>query len=266
LVLRDRTLAAVAVLTLGALVKATGFLPLLLLVVWAAWRRRPAERVRALATHGGLAVAVTVVVAAPFFQMQDPTLGMLELAGHEGWLAPSRFFGRILDAVSGDTFGAVARASFAVAMVVVAIWLVRATARGASTGEPPEELLAGWGWALLALALLGPVLLPWYLAWSLPLVWVLPSVPRLTLIGLSAVLALSQWTAEPSRYPDAYGVSVNVGRYALTPLVIGLLVWAGADLRRRLARAGPLGREEERDAAEARDGRGGDRHAESLEP
>jgi hypothetical protein len=265
LVLRDRMLAAVAVLTLGALVKATGFLPLLLLVVWAAWRRRPAERVRALVTHGGLAVAITAVVAAPFFQLHDPTLGMLELAGHEGWLAPSRFFGRILDAVSGDVFGAVARASFAVAMVVVAIWLVRATARGASTSEPPEELLAGWGWALLALALLGPVLLPWYLAWSLPLVWALPSVPRFTLIGLSAVLALSQWTAEPSRYPDAYGVSVNVGRYALTPLVIGLLVWAGVDLRRRLTRAGPLGREEERDPAEARDGRGGDRHAEPLE-
>jgi hypothetical protein len=118
---------------------------------------------------------------------------------------------------------------------------------------PPRELLAGWGWALLALALLGPVLLPWYLAWSLPLLWVLPSVPRITLIGLSAVLALSQWTAEPLRYPDAYGVSVNVGRYALTPIVIGLLVWAGADLRRRLARAGPLG-EEERDPAEAREG------------
>jgi hypothetical protein len=265
LVLRDRTLAAVSVLTLGALVKATGFLPLLLLVVWAAWRRRPVERVRALATHGGLAVAIVAVVAAPFFQLRDPTLGMLELAGHEGWLAPSRFFGRILDAVSGDTLGAVARAAFALAMVVVAIWLVRATARAASAGAPPHELVAGWGWALLALALLGPVLLPWYLAWSLPLLWVLPSVPRLTLIGLSAILALSQWTAEPLRYPDAYGVSVNVGRYALTPLVIGLLVWAGADLRRRLTSTLPS-REEEGEAAGAGQGGGGERDAESLEP
>jgi hypothetical protein len=265
LVLRDRTLAAVAVLTLGALVKATGFLPLLLLVVWAAWRRRPGECARALATHGGLAVAVVAVVAAPFFQLRDPTLGMLELAGHEGWLSPSRFFGRILDAVSGDTLGAVARGAFAVAMVVVAIWLVRATARAASADAPGQELLAGWGWSLLALALLGPVLLPWYLAWSLPLIWVLPFAPCAVLIALSALLALSQWTAEPLRYPDAYGVSVNVGRYVLTPVVIGLLVWAAVDLRRRLASTPPL-REEDDVAAEAGQRRGGERDAESLEP
>ncbi|HZB02342.1 MAG TPA: hypothetical protein VE800_09570 [Actinomycetota bacterium] len=252
LVLRDRTMWAVAVLTLGALVKATGFLPLLLLVVWAAWRRPRDERVRTLASHGALALAISAIVAAPFFQLQDPTLGMLELAGHEGWLAPSRFFGRILDAVSGETLGAVARTAFAVAMAAVAIWLVRAIGRRASAGVPSDELLAGWGWSLLALALLGPVLLPWYLAWSLPLVWALPSVPRITLIALSSVLALSQWTAEPLRYPDAYGVSVNVGRYALTPVVIGLLIWAGRDLHGRLARAGPLGQEEEREAAEAR--------------
>lgn len=266
LVLRDRTMWAVAVLTLGALVKATGFLPLLLLLVWVAWRARPDHRVRTLLGHGGLAVAIAAVVAAPFFQLQDPTLGMLELAGHEGWLAPSRFFGRILDAVSGDTLGAVARAAFAVAMAVVAFWLVRSIARRASAGAPSDELLAGWGWSLLALALLGPVLLPWYLAWSLPLVWVLPFVPRITLISLSAVLALSQWTAEPLRYPDAYGVSVNVGRYALTPVVVGLLIWAGRDLLRRLAGAGPLGEEEEHDPAEARQGRGGERDAEAVEP
>jgi hypothetical protein len=266
LVLRDRTMWAVAVLALGALVKATGFLPLLLLIVWAVWRRPGSERVRTLAGHAGLAVAISAIVAAPFLQAQDPTLGMLELAGHEGWLAPSRFFGRILDAVSGDTLGAVARSAFAVAMVAVAILLVRAIARRAATGAPPDELIAGWGWALLALALLGPVLLPWYLAWSLPLVWALPSVPRVTLIALSPVLALSQWTAEPFRYPDAYAVSVNVGRYALTPVVIGLLIWAGADLYRRLARAGPLGDEEEREPAEAREGRGGERDAEALEP
>jgi Glycosyltransferase family 87 len=265
LVLRDRTMWAVAALTLGALVKATGFLPLLLLVAWAAWRRRRDQRVRALAAHAGLAVAIVAVVAAPFLQLQDPTLGMLELAGHEGWLAPSRFFGRILDAVSGDTLGAVARAAFAVTMAVAAIWLVRALARRSSEGAPPDELVAGWGWSLLALALLGPVLLPWYLAWSLPLVWALPSVPRITLIALSAVLALSQWTAEPLRYPDAYGVSVNVGRYVLTPIVIGLLIWAGADLCRRLARGAPLRDEEAGETAEARQPGRGDRDAPAFE-
>jgi hypothetical protein len=211
-----------------------------------------------------LAIAVGVVVAAPFLQLEDPTLGMRELAGHEGWLAPSRFFGRLLDAVSGETLGAVARLAFAVGVVVAAVVLVRVVARASASGDPPAELTAGWGWSLLTLTLLGPVLLPWYLAWSLPLVWILPFVPRAVLISLSAILALSQWTAEPLRYPDAYSVSVTVGRYVLTPIVIGLLVWLAIDLRRRLRARSPL-REEQEEAAQARQGRGGRRDPQVLE-
>jgi alpha-1,6-mannosyltransferase len=261
LVLRDRTLPAVAVLTAGALIKATAFLPLLLLVVWAAWRRPRDERVRAFATHAGLAAAIVAVVAAPFFQLEDPTLGMLELAGHEGWLAPSRFFGRVLDAVSGDTLGAVARSAFAVGLVVAAAWLVRAVARSGSE----REALAGWGWALLALTLLGPVLLPWYLAWTLPLLWLLPFVPCAVVVALSAILALSQWTAEPRLYPGAYDVSVIVGRYVLTPVVIGLLVWAALDLRRRLRSASPL-HEEDGETDGAREEHGERRDPQGAQP
>jgi hypothetical protein len=201
-------------------------------------------------------VAIVALVAAPFLQLHDPTLGMLELSGHEGWLAPSRFFRRLLDAVSGDTLGVVARILFALALVVAVAWLVRAVARAATSGRPAPELLGGWGWSLVALTLLGPVLLPWYLAWSLPLIWILPRVPRVSLIVLSGVLALSQWTAEPLRFPEAYDVNVLIGHYVLTPIVIGLLVWLALDLRRRLA-GPPALHEEEREAAEARQGRGG---------
>jgi hypothetical protein len=255
-VLRDRTVWAVAALTCGTLVKATLFLPLLLLVVWVVWRRPSSERLRAGAIHAGVAVAIVAVVAAPFSTLHDPSLGMLELSSHEGWLAPSRLFRRLLDAVSGDTLGVVARIVFALALVVAVAWLVRAVVRAATSGRPAPELLGGWGWSLLALTLLGPVLLPWYLAWSLPLIWILPRVPRVSLIVLSGVLALSQWTAEPLRFPEAYDVNVLIGHYVLTPIVIGLLVWLALDLRRRLA-GPPALHEEEREAAEARQGRGG---------
>ena len=134
-------------------------------------------------------------------------------------------------------------------------WLVFAVARAATSGLPRTELLAGWGWALLALTLLGPVLLPWYLTWTLPLLWVLPRRPRVSLIVLSAVLALSQWTAEPARFPDAYDLNVLIGHYVLTPIAIGLLVWLAVDLRRRVAIPLALAdEEEEREAAEARQG------------
>jgi hypothetical protein len=180
---------------------------------------------------------------------------MAELSSHEGWLAPSRFFRRILDVISGDTLGVVARVAFAVALFVAVTWLVYTVARAATSGLPRNELLAGWGWALLALTLLGPVLLPWYLTWSLPLLWVLPRRPRVTLIALSAVLAVSQWTAEPARFPDAYDLNVLIGHYVLTPIAIGLLIWVALDLRRRVSIPLPLADEEvEREPAEARQG------------
>ncbi|MGI8616132.1 MAG: glycosyltransferase 87 family protein [Actinomycetota bacterium] len=265
LVVRDRTIWAAGVLTCGALIKATLFLPLLLLVVWVVWRRPSSERFSAGAAHAGVAVAIVAIVSAPFFQLHDPTLGMLELSSHEGWLAPSRFFRRILDAISGDTLGVVARVVFPLALAAAVVWLVRAVARAGASGRPSTELLGGWGWSLLALTLLGPVLLPWYLAWSLPLLWILPRVPRVSLILLSGVLALSQWTAEPLRFPEAYDLNVLIGHYVLTPVVIGLLLWLALDLRRRLAIPLAL-HDEEGEAAEARQGRGGERDGDLGQP
>jgi hypothetical protein len=230
LVLRDRTMPAVAVLALATLVKASAALPLLLLVVWVVARQAEGTRLRAALTHGGLAALIGAVVAAPFLQAQDPSLGMLELAGHEGWLAPSRLVRRTLDFVSGDTLGVIARIGFAAALLICLAALIRRLTRGHA---PALELGAAWGWSLILLMLLGPVLLPWYVAWSLPLVWLLPRVPRTVLIGTGAALALSQWTAEPTRYPGAYDANVLIGHYVLTPVVVAFAVWLLVDLRRR---------------------------------
>lgn len=239
LLLLRRELAAVVVLTLAALVKATAALPLLLLIVWCVARRPREERARAIATRAGPALAIGLLVAAPFLQLRDPTLGMLELAGHEGWLAPSRFFGRLVDAISGDTLGAVARVAFAavlaiaVARLVAAVWR-RAPSSITPTDDDALEVEAAWGWSLLLLMLLGPVLLPWYVAWALPVAWLLPRVPRAVLLIVSTCLAVSQWAAEPARFPTAYDVNVIVGHYVITPIVIGALVWLLVDGSRRL--------------------------------
>ncbi|HEY7668240.1 MAG TPA: glycosyltransferase 87 family protein [Actinomycetota bacterium] len=242
LLLGGRELAAVAVLALATLVKATAALPLLVLLVWCVARRPAGERLRASFTRAGLAAAIGLVVASPFLQLHDPTLGMSELAGHEGWLAPSRFVRRLLDALSGDALGIVTRLTFAALLVVSVVLLLRAVWRLAPRGGRPAdadvvEVGAAWGWSLLLLMLLGPVLLPWYVVWALPLAWLLPRVPRAVLITVSSALAVSQWAAEPSRFPGAYDVNVLVGHYAITPVVIGALVWLLVDGRRRL-RAG----------------------------
>ncbi len=110
-----------------------------------------------------------------------------------------------------------------------------------------EELGAAWGWSLVLLMLLGPILLPWYVAWALPLVWLLPRVPRLVLLGTSVALGVSQWTAEPARFPGAYDVNVLIGHYVITPVVIALVGWLLLDGWRRWRAGLPL--QDEQDVA-----------------
>jgi hypothetical protein len=249
LLLARRELLAVVALTLGTLVKVVGGLPLLLLLVWCVARAPAGRRVRTFVTHAGLAAAIGVVFAAPFLNLHDPSLGMFELAGHEGWLAPSRFFRRFLDAVSGDTLGMVARVAFAAVLLAAAVILVQAVWRSARRTEDPRSAVlalgASWGWALVLLMLLGPILLPWYVAWALPLVWLVPRVPRLVLLGTTVALGVSQWTAEPARFPTAYDANVLIGHYVITPVVIVLLGWLLLDGWRRWRGGLLLGQEEE---------------------
>jgi hypothetical protein len=188
-----------------------------------------------VAVAGGLAL----VFALPFLQAEDPSLGMLELASHEGWLAPSRFFRRLLDAISADTFGVLARIAFPALLLGAVFLIARSLTRRAATLTPIAEG-AAWGWGLLCLMLLGPVLLPWYVTWALPLAWLLPRVPRTVLIGTSVALTVSQWTSEPARFGAAYDANVLFGHYVVTPVVIGLLVWLLLDLWRRTRSGAPL--------------------------
>jgi alpha-1,6-mannosyltransferase len=252
-VVRDRPRLALVVLALGALVKVTAALPLLLLVIALVVRRPRGARLREAVVDLAIPAAVALAFTIPFLQTSDPTLGMLELAGHEGWLAPSRFFHRLLDVVS---LGWLARGMFAVALVAVVVAIARDLVL--RRGRPDEEVGAGWGWGLLFLVLLGPVLLPWYVSWVLPLVWLLPRVPRVVSIGLSAALIVSQLRTEPADLPQLYRTSLIIGHYVITPFVIAMLGWLACDLWRRVRASTPLDQE-------AVAGRGGDRdHDESA--
>ena len=227
--------AAVLALTLGALVKATAGLPLVLLLVWLVARRPPGERWRALARYAVPAALVAIAFAAPYVQLEDPTLGMLELASHEGWLAPSAVIGRLLDVLSFGTLGWLVRLVFGVLLLVAMITLARAIWRRAADQDvhAVEELVGTWGWSLVLLALLGPVLLPWYVVWALPLVWLLPREPRIALLASSVLLAVTLWSAEPLRFPGAFELNLFVGRWIVTPILLVLALRALRDLRRR---------------------------------
>src|SRR5439155_14476126 len=122
-----------------------------------------------------------------------------------------------------------------IAALARTVWRAGRAAAGRTSSAVAEatELGAAWGWSLLLLMLLGPILLPWYVAWALPVAWVLPRVPRLVLLGASVALGVSQWTTEPGRFPGAYDTNVVIGHYVITPVVIALLGWILLDGWRR---------------------------------
>ena len=164
---------------------------------------------------------------------------MVRLATHEGWLAPSMAFARVIEWATLDVLAIVPRAIFAALLVIGLIRLGRAVAeRGAVLG--PDGIAASWGWALVLFTLLGPVLLPWYVTWSLPLVWVLPRSARTLLITTASLLAVTLWSTEPLRFPLAFSVDTFLGRWVVTPVILVLLVRAMRDLRARLDVGLPL--------------------------
>jgi alpha-1,6-mannosyltransferase len=226
LVFSGRELWATVALALGALVNVAA-------------RRPRGERVRVVAPHALLAAGMAVLAALPFANTEDPTLGGLELASHEGWLSPSRFFRRVFDAISGDTLGFVPRIAFAIVVAVAIVVIAREVwRRGPAIGASLAG--ASWGWGLLCLMLLGPVLLPWYVTWALPLAWLLPREPRTVLIGTGLALTVSQWTSEPAAFGRAYDANLLFGHYVLTPVVIALLGWLLFDLWCRVRSGAPL--------------------------
>jgi alpha-1,6-mannosyltransferase len=237
LVYARRNLLATAVLALGTLVKVTAVVPLLLLVLAAVARAPARDRWRVLAAHGGVALGIALLAAAPFLNTTDPTLGVFELATHEGWLAPSRLFHRLFDAVGGEPLELIPRIVFPLVFVAAIVAIGRRLVDGVME---TAGVGAAWGWGLLCLTLLGPVLLPWYVTWTLPLAWLLPRVPRIVLIGTSLGLIVSQWTSEPAMFASAYDANLLFGHYVLTPILIALLVWLLVDLWARVRSGAPL--------------------------
>ena len=250
-----RELAATVALVLGTLIKSTCGVALVLWIVVVMARRRGADRWRALALHLGTAIVVTILTAWPFLRGGDPTLGQTQLADHEGWLAPARvvrvLFERIGDAVSasaGDLASDAARIVFAAvligALVVIAIVAAR-VGRGASSGSPvqPEDVGASWGWGFLAVMLFGPVLLPWYVAWGLPVAWALPRVARRTMLVVSVLAMASLFAADAVTFPDAFQLTARWANYVLAPIVLVLAFEPAKDLVARWRRGGDLAQE-----------------------
>src|SRR5919106_1324220 len=118
-------IAVFRVIAIAASLAVIAVVPLLLSVLVAVARAPAHERWRVLAAHGGVALAIALLAAAPFLNTTDPTLGVFELATHEGWLAPSRLFHRLFDAVGGEALELIPRIVFPLVFVAAIVAIGR---------------------------------------------------------------------------------------------------------------------------------------------
>src|SRR5918996_721362 len=242
LVLLRRELLVTAALTAGTLVKVSAAVPLLVAVVGFALRRPDGRRLRQLAAHVGVGVLVALPFVLPFMQSEDPTLGTMELTTRQGWLAPSRFVlvtlrgaaNAIAGDVAGDVVSLIVRVAFPLAFVWVLVMLLRHLAKNRERLDA-VVILGAMAWASLISLLVSPVLLPWYLAWLIPLAWILPRTARGGAVLISVALAITELVAEPSRAPRVWEAMVFGLHWVATPIVLLVLIRLLLDLRRRTA-------------------------------
>jgi hypothetical protein len=115
-------------------------------------------------------------------------------------------------------------------MIARRIWLDPSARR-------PTAQVAAWGWALLTVILLAPMLGAWYLVWVLPLAWALPRVARRTLILLCVGFTVTELVTETANLPAfIQQIRLPIGH----PVAVAVCVWLAVDLARRLRRSVPL--------------------------
>ncbi len=239
-----RELLAAVCLGLGMSVKASAVVPLILLIVAIAAAAEPERRVRLLAKFGAVGAGVWLLLAAPFLQLVNPTLGMFELSSHDSGKAPGQLlvhgFTWIATRLGGpalETPAAVAAHLLLFGLSVTGVWMIARRIWTDPDARRPAAQIAAWGWALLTVILLAPMLGAWYLVWVLPLAWALPRVARRTLVILCIAFTVTELVTENDRLPELIrSIRLPFGH----PVAVAVCVWIGADLLRRFTRGIPL--------------------------
>jgi hypothetical protein len=212
------------------------------LVVAAVMAQPPGRRLRRFAAHAAVGLAAGLPFILPFMQTTDPTLGSLELSTRLGWLAPSRFVLVLLRGaarlaggeVAGAVASAVVRVAFPAVFVLALVALARHLGRDRTRIEP-ALVVAAMGWATLIAFLVSPLLYPWYVAWLVPLVWLLPRLARGGALVVVVALTITELLAEPARAPIVWEAMVLGLHYVATPIALLVLIRILMELRRRLA-------------------------------
>jgi hypothetical protein len=240
-------LGATILLTLAGLIKAPLLLLLVPTIAVSILRRPPGRRMPVFLWHAGIVVSIGALLTAPFIQGHDPTLGVARFSYYSSFVAPSSFLQKLLTAFGLDGLGTLStwlhravRLALPALFVVAFVFIVR-RAVAASRSAGTVEMGAAWGWTMLLVTLSGPLLFPWHIMWTLPLVWLLPRTPRLVAIAACAILPLSESVVGgKAAFLGMDRVLVAVGGFVIAPIMLVLLARALGDLRDRSTNGEPI--------------------------
>ncbi|MGO9559340.1 MAG: polyprenol phosphomannose-dependent alpha 1,6 mannosyltransferase MptB [Acidimicrobiales bacterium] len=209
---RGHPLLGVVLCALGAEVKAPALLAVVFVGWWASERQEPARRVARIAGYLALAAVVLTAVSVA----GGLGWGWVHAAVTPGkvvsWLDPATAVGLALSHLTSalglgahrSTWTAVSRATGLAVAAATAIWLLLHSDRRSG----PEAL----GVSLLALALLGPVVWPWYETWGIAVMATAASAygawKRWVVVGLSALGAIADFPSSRVLFGGTPGLVV----------------------------------------------------------
>jgi alpha-1,6-mannosyltransferase len=227
-----RELLATVLLTLATAVKMVGVVPLLLHIAVAVGRRSGRLRVSAAATHMILTMGLFLALAAPFLQDENRTLGLVGVLSYGTVLAPALFLGEAVASVGrvvgvAVSAGPVSQLS-SIAFLGWCAWtfgrlMLRSVLR-LPGGVPAEVQGQWWGGALFLLALGTTLVWPWYLAWAIPLAWLLPRRPRVAVVTASVVAPLAVAVIIQPSFATAEGLRVGLPLWLVAPVLLVTVV------------------------------------------
>jgi hypothetical protein len=148
-----RNLWAAIALGFAISVKATAAIPLLLLLVAVAAATSPKRRLRDVAVYGGAAAGVWLLLALPFLQTTNLSMGLFDIADNSSWMAPGQLVIQVLEGVGGflggdqgaDTGTVLARVLVFAASATAITFIAREVWRRPEA-RTPRALAAAWAW------------------------------------------------------------------------------------------------------------------------
>jgi hypothetical protein len=219
-----------AVLAATSMIKIVALVPAVLWIAIDVARTSAGQRTRRLIGHLALLTGVLTISVAPFWDLENPTLGQSQLLS-EVSPSPGNWLREVVigsvhaitSAASYDT-GQLFRFATVVALVAAIGAVGASSARRAAAGDAlGPTLAAGWGWALIVVQLLSLVFYPWYMMWTLPFLWSLPRTARTYLIAISAVQMFLLVVADRDMgHPYWLGLWISTFVLAPTTLLLSL--------------------------------------------